>query len=1016
MPFEKLIQIKTKPERDVRNPKAVRVREKRGNRVNRTKLGCDNCPSKENWKHGVKPVFGRVAGFKLRRGPEWGDQKEGWVPKKIMVWAQSLGPQENRQRIELIGPSGEWLWRELEKVGILRKHCDIQNVMRCYPVDYDPDEYPALRMRSPSKEEVKCCSVYTQAAIEKVTARVHLIFGAIAHKAVLGPEFKKNRKIFYSERLKGTVFCLDHPSFFLRGGFGGKGQSRVPTDRLKIFRRTLAQAKQVADLGKQDKFGYIKSRKYIPVVTRKLARKAYKQIKLAAKKVWIAVDSEHGMVKGERKSLCYAFATGAGKVWVFPTDARKKLEISPATRSLCKKLVKKLLTDLTVKKTFQHGSSDVEATQKYLGVTIAGYEYDTEYGEYFVYPDKSKAYGLDAISDRRFPKFAGAKEIILPEAFKDSWLEGRRLSREKLKPTHYMKLYDAARKENGFEYGQIPWSKLYLRCAADADVTKRIEITTRRQVNPPLMRLYRDAAFTLARMERTGPLFDYLWSKKTRGLYPRIAQESGDKITGLAKSLGMKNFKPGSPKKVERLLFKKLKLQMPPDPKRRRDDDRPVKTNTQKETLKQMVTQHWVVQEILDYRVNKKTESTYQDGYEKCANINGGRLRTKFWLTGTDTGRLSSGGGKEKIAGDKSVVNLQNIHGDKIIQSQLISDPRWREIQDAWKDKILDMHEKVVRDKDGNEKKIWVYEGGLTEKDCRQFDDFYVMLGFDFAQMEMRFLAELSRDRELQRMFSDPKNDPHSMVGHALTGWPVEQIKNDDRIRRIVKALQFGIVYGLKAAGLVANLAAQGVIVTESKMQRFIDKYFERFKGARRLLDRLIEQAERNGFVETIFRFRRPINVEEQQYLGEEWEGAYWKNQAVNSPIQGGAHQMMLISVAALHRRPERYNLLQKPSMEIHDALYFFVKLRHLWNAVKQGFDLLEKEPVRICKSEFGIDWHVPLKAEPKAGFRFGAQVKNLGMRGEGPMTTAEFLNKWCQASREQNLKLRSKLRELGAA
>lgn len=1012
MGFEKLIQIsgtETKRNISVRSKRTVRDREYGKKRTTSSKLGCENCPSKQNWKHGVKPIFGIVAGHRLSEGGAW-TEVPGVPKKKIMVWAQSPGPQENKQRIELIGPSGDWFWKEMAKAGITRDACDIQNAVRCFPVDYQEEEWPSLKMRSPNKEEIKCCSFYTNAAAEQSTARVHLIFGAVAHKAVLGQEFKKNRKVFYSERLRGTVFCLDHPSYFLRSGFGGKGQNNAPTDRLKTFRRLLKQAQQVVAMGKTSKFAWVKSRQYTPVENRITARKAYRDIKLKARSRMIAVDSEHS----RGVSLCYSFITEPGKGWVFPTDAKLGLKISPNTRRLCKKLVKKLLTDPKVRKALHHGSSDVGDTKKHLGVDIEGYEYDTEYGEYFVNPDISKAYGLDAITDRRFPKFAGAKEIILPEAFSDEWLAGRGLVRDEIRPSHHMKLYDAARKENGLDFARIPWPKLYLRCALDADITKRIQITTSKKVNPPLMRLYRDSAFVLARMEKTGPLFDYQWSKQLRGLYPMHAEYCGKRLTKLAKKYGMKKFKPSSPQQITILLFDKLKLTMPPDPKRRRDDDKPQKTNTQKETLKQMVGQHWCVQLVLDFRTNKKTESTYQEGYEKCANINGGRLRTKFWLTGTDTGRLSSGGGKEKVQGDKSIINLQNIHGDKLIQSQLISDPRWREIQKDWKSKVLDIQVTHYVDAEGKKKEKWVYEGGFTEDNWQQFGDYYVMLGFDFAQMEMRFLAELSNDKELQRMFSDPKNDPHSMIGNKLTGISIEKIKNDDRVRRMIKALQFGIIYGLKAPGLVANLAAQGIVVTIKKMEQFIEKYFQRFRGARTLLDSLVDDAEINGYVETVFGFRRPINVEEQKFLGNEWEGAYWANQAVNSPIQGGAHQMMLISVAGVKRRPVTYSLLQKPSLEIHDALYFFVQLKNLWLAIKQGKNLLEKEPIRVCKSEFDIDWHVPLKAEPKAGFRFGVQVKDLGLEG-GPQTTSEFLNKWCQGSREHNLKLKYELKKLEA-
>jgi DNA polymerase I-like protein with 3'-5' exonuclease and polymerase domains len=76
-----------------------------------------------------------------------------------------------------------------------------------------------------------------------------------------------------------------------------------------------------------------------------------------------------------------------------------------------------------------------------------------------------------------------------------------------------------------------------------------------------------------------------------------------------------------------------------------------------------------------------KKKGTYLDGYRKSAELHGGRLRTSWWLTGTVTGRLRSGGAKDK---SKGIVNLQNIHGAQEIECLLISDKRWREVYEEW--------------------------------------------------------------------------------------------------------------------------------------------------------------------------------------------------------------------------------------------------------------------------------------------------------------------------------------------
>ena len=95
--------------------------------------------------------------------------------------------------------------------------------------------------------------------------------------------------------------------------------------------------------------------------------------------------------------------------------------------------------------------------------------------------------------------------------------------------------------------------------------------------------------------------------------------------------------------------------------------------------------------------------------------------------------------------------------------------------------------------------------------------------------------------------------------------------------------------------------------------------------------------------------------------------------------------------------------------MEIHDAIYFTVKLKDLWSAAVLGQDMLEKESLKIVRSEFKIDWKVPLKAEPKAGFRFGVMSKNMGLTS-GPKTTSEFLNGWCEKCQKAEKSLRKEL------
>ena len=197
-----------------------------GTRLWFMKLGCEYCPLNE--VPGINKIKGTVEG------------------KDIFVWAQSPGLEENRKKRELEGVSGQFLWGELKRVGITREMCDIQNVVRCVPADRVESVRRPLKMRNPTEEEIRCCSLYTIQAIEKQKAKLHLVFGEIAQKALLGTEYKKNKKAFWSEKLDGKVVCLEHPTYFIFMGYRDK--SREPNAQLLKFRKRLDGHSRLSDV------------------------------------------------------------------------------------------------------------------------------------------------------------------------------------------------------------------------------------------------------------------------------------------------------------------------------------------------------------------------------------------------------------------------------------------------------------------------------------------------------------------------------------------------------------------------------------------------------------------------------------------------------------------------------------------------------------------------------------------------------------------------------------------------
>jgi len=242
-----------------------------------------------------------------------------------------------------------------------------------------------------------------------------------------------------------------------------------------------------------------------------------------------------------------------------------------------------------------------------------------------------------------------------------------------------------------------------------------------------------------------------------------------------------------------------------------------------------------------------------------------------------------------------------------------------------------------------------------------------IFIAGDYSGIEVRMLCQASGDKLLTSQFNSGL-DVHSLVGNKLTGWPVEKILADKATRTKVKEFHFGIIYGLGPENGPKNLEAKGVKMTKAEFVKYQQNYFLNYGGVKIYIDKCHMDAER-GFVETIFGFRRRIRKDDPT------RGSYYKNQAVNSPIQGGAHQLVLIAMALLRLKPKTYDLLQTPVMEVHDELVFRTRFGTLPEADLQLRHLLQEGVPAYCKREFGIVWRIPLVAETEGGFCRGSMV-----------------------------------------
>ena len=287
----------------------------------------------------------------------------------------------------------------------------------------------------------------------------------------------------------------------------------------------------------------------------------------------------------------------------------------------------------------------------------------------------------------------------------------------------------------------------------------------------------------LADMERAGCRVDArALSAFGEALSARIAQQE----QAIYEMAG-EEFNINSPKQLGEILFGKLGL---PHGKKTKTG-----WSTNADVLEKLRYEAPIVSAVLEYRQYAKLKSTYADGLLKALDPDG-RVRTRFQMTVTATGRLSS-----------TEPNLQNIPTRTDLGSEI--------------------------------RRMFVPAEGC------------VLVDADYSQIELRLLAHISGDPAMQAAFTSGQ-DIHSATAAQVFHVAPEDVTHE--MRRRAKAVNFGIVYGISAFSLSQDI---GGSVAEAKA--YMDAYFATFPGVRRYMDAVVEQARETGYVETLFHRRRDL-------------------------------------------------------------------------------------------------------------------------------------------------------------
>ncbi|MCZ9661157.1 DNA polymerase I, partial [Lactobacillus jensenii] len=222
----------------------------------------------------------------------------------------------------------------------------------------------------------------------------------------------------------------------------------------------------------------------------------------------------------------------------------------------------------------------------------------------------------------------------------------------------------------------------------------------------------------------------------------------------------------------------------------------------------------------------------------------------------------------------------------------------------------------------------------------------------DYSQVELRVLAHVSGDENMQEAFKTGYDI------HAHTAMKIFHLDSPDEVtpnmRRHAKAVNFGIVYGISDYGLSKNLG-----ISRKQAKEFIDNYFEQYPKIKDYMDKEINFAREKGYVETIMHRRRYLpDIHAKNFNVR----SFAERTAINSPIQGGAADIIKIAMINMQKKLDELNLKSKMLIQVHDELIFDVPADELETIKKVVPEVMQNavhlDVPLVADSNWGHDWY----------------------------------------------------------
>lgn len=410
--------------------------------------------------------------------------------------------------------------------------------------------------------------------------------------------------------------------------------------------------------------------------------------------------------------------------------------------------------------------------------------------------------------------------------------------------------------KNQLSMRDISVDKVVPYAAEDADITLQLDDVLFSDLEKDgLIKLYKE-------MEE--PLIEVLVQMEYNGVNidtEVLAEQSKaieEELQKLEKELYVEAGSPFnilSPKQVGEILFDRLKI-----PYRWKMSSKSKQYSTSEDKLKELEKEHPIVGKILRYRGLSKLKSTYLDSLPKMVSKKTGLIHSSFNQALTTTGRLSSNN-----------PNLQNIP---------IRTAEGAKVRQAF----------VPRSSDN------------------------VILAADYSQIELRLIAEISKDEGMLDAFINGQ-DIHRATAAKVFGVAYDEVTKEQRYR--AKTVNFSITYGAGATNLAGQLE-----IPRSEAKKIIESYYEQYPGLKSYMTDIVETARANGYVETLMgrrRYLRNINS------GNAFVRSGEERNAINSPIQGSAADLIKLAMIKIHKALMDGEFKTKMIMQVHDELVFDV-------------------------------------------------------------------------------------------